>query len=236
MSLALAPRAETLLNLARRQIDAAWLAPALALLDGAMQQDGGHDFGHLLRVLANARRIHDGEVARSPAERPSWDAIAAAVLFHDVVNLPKNHPERHLTSTLAAHKAAQLLGACPEFPAALLPSVAEAIRVHSFSSGFVAQTLEAQIVTDADRLESLGAFGIARTFYVSGALGRSLCDLADPFAEHRPRDDREFGLDHFYVKLLRLRELLYTATARELAASRHALMETFLAGLREELP
>ena len=232
----LASPAATFRSLARAHHGAPWLDEAVAALDARMAQDGGHDYGHLLRVLANAARIVTEERLASPhAAPPSWDAIAAAVLFHDVVNLPKNHPERHLASARSGEVAAEVLAGIADFPVALIPLVQEAIRTHSYSAGLVAQSLEARIVCDADRLESIGAFAIARTFYVSGALGRSICHLEDPFAQARPLDDREYGVDHFYTKLLRLKDQLYTDAAKRVAESRHALMLTFLEGLREEL-
>lgn len=235
MTIALRSQAAAFLGLAQMYVDAPWLPPALAELDARMAQDGGHDYGHLLRVLANAARIVEEERRTSGGPGPAWEAIAAAVLFHDVVNLPKNHPERHLASVRSAEVAARVLRQTEGFPSALVPLVEEAIAAHSFSAGLVAQSLEARIVCDADRLESIGAFAIARTFYVSGALGRSICHMEDPFAKDRPLDDREYGVDHFYAKLLRLKEQLYTRAARQLAESRHALMLRFLDGLREEL-
>ena len=77
---------------------------------------------------------------------------------------------------------------------------------------------------DLDRLEALGAIGIARCFAVSGALGRSLFDQNDPFAHGRAADDSRFALDHFAVKLLRLPETFLTATGKRLAEGRAAAM------------
>lgn len=90
-------------------------------------------------------------------------------------------------------------------------------------------------MTDADRLESLGAFGIARTFYVSGVMGRSILDQSDPFAERRELDDLEFALDHFPAKLLKLRERMTTQTGREMAEQRHRFLEVFLDQVRLEV-
>jgi uncharacterized protein len=92
-------------------------------------------------------------------------------------------------------------------------------------------------VADADRLESIGAFAIARTFYVNGLMRGQLVDFADPFARgDRLLDDRRFAVDHFYAKLLRLRDRLYTPAARALADQRHAFMQAFLAQLGSEMP
>lgn len=209
--------------------DQAWIVPGLAALDETMEQDGGHDYAHLTRVLVNATRIAKGEAAHNP----DLEVIAAAVTFHDVINLPKNSPDRHLASTKSAEFAVKNLE--PYFSEERLAKIEEAIRTHSYSSGFQPECIEAKIVTDADRLESLGAFGIARTFYVSGVMGRSILDQSDPFAERRELDDLEFALDHFPSKLLKLRERMTTQTGREMAEQRHRFLEVFLDQVRLEV-
>lgn len=78
-------------------------------------------------------------------------------------------------------------------------------------------TTEAKIVQDADRLEALGAIGLARVFAVSGALGVALFDGEDPFAQHRPLDDKRYALDHFQTKLLKLPQTMQTARGKQLA-------------------
>ncbi|HDO7482899.1 TPA: HD domain-containing protein, partial [Escherichia coli] len=77
-----------------------------------------------------------------------------------------------------------------QFPAEKIEAVCHAIAAHSFSAQIAPLTTEAKIVQDADRLEALGAIGLARVFAVSGALGLALFDGEDPFAQHRPLDDK----------------------------------------------
>lgn len=212
----------------REMGDWGWVASGLNALEETMDFDGGHDFAHLARVLTNAQRIGREELAQV-----DWEVIAAAVTFHDAINLPKNSPERHLASTKSAEFALGVLsGFIPEQRLAL---VEEAIRTHSHSSGFEPSCIEAKIVTDADRLESLGAFGIARTFYVGGCMGGSILHQADPFARQRELDDRHFSLDHFFTKLLTLQDKMTTQTGRQLAAQRHQFVEQFVAQIASEL-
>ncbi len=109
------------------------------------------------------------------------------------------------------------------------------IRSHSFSAGFEATTLEAKILADADRLDALGAIGIARTFAVGGQLGRALCHPGDPLATSREPDDAVYGVDHFYCKLLKLKDMFYTSEGRRVAEARDAFMRHYLEVLADEV-
>ena len=202
-----------------------WWPDAVRILDQRMAQDGGHDLAHIERVLVNAHTITQNE------SHPDWEVVAAAVLFHDVVNLKKDHPERHLASSHSADVAVAELK--NNLDAAQLALLHEAIRSHSYSSGLVPESLEAKIVTDADRLEAIGAFGIA--FYVSGMLNRSIVSMHDPFGQTRQLDDAEYGIDHFFKKLLSVRDLMYTQTGQELAQQRHDYLDGFLDQMANEL-
>lgn len=195
----------------------------------AASQDGAHDHHHLVRVLNNARRIQQQEGG-------DWRVIVAAGYLHDIVALPKNHPERHLSSRMAAEEAVRILAAdFPDFPYELHSAVFHAVEAHSFSAGIRPETLEARIVQDADRLDSLGALGLARTFYVAGMLGHALFDPQDPFALAREPDDRRYTLDHFRLKLLRLPEAMNTSAGRSIAEHNAAWLVEFLAKLAGEI-
>lgn len=224
---------QTFLDAIEPLIDRPWVEPTVNLLAQEMGESGSHGFGHLLRVLRNAARIRKGEVELGA--EVDWEVLAAAALLHDVVDLPKDHPQRHLASTKSAAAAAAHLEALGAFDAQKIARIRHAIRAHSFSAGVPAESVEARILCDADRLEAIGAFGIARVFYVSGELNRSICNMDDPFAEQRELDDLEYAVDHFYKKLLKLEERFYTPTGRALASDRHAFMERFLEQLDDEI-
>ncbi|MBP2167202.1 uncharacterized protein J2125_000394 [Erwinia toletana] len=193
------------------------------------QDDKAHDVAHMKRVWQTAQRImRDGEA--NPL------VVLAACYFHDVVNLPKNHPDRHLASSQAAVETRRILqDEFPDFPASLIDAVAHAVHAHSFSAGVTPQTLEAKIVQDADRLESLGAIGLARVFYTSGALGRPLFDSSDPLGKQRELDDSRWTLDHFQKKLFTLPDTMQTAEGKRLAQHNAHFMVTFVAKLCAEL-
>ncbi|TKI07676.1 phosphohydrolase [Martelella alba] len=191
--------------------------------------DKAHDLAHFSRVWQSARKI----MHLTQADELT---VLAACYFHDVVNLPKNHPERHLASTQAAAKTLRILAeAFPDFPTDKYPAVAHAIAAHSFSAGIAPETLEAKIVQDADRLESLGAIGLARVFHVSGQLGRGLFDANDPLALRRPLDDIKYTVDHFQTKLLTLADTMQTEVGRQLAAYSIDYLIIFMSKLCAEL-
>ncbi|HDR2160810.1 TPA: phosphohydrolase [Enterobacter cancerogenus] len=191
--------------------------------------DAAHDISHFRRVWMTAKKILENEDA-DPL------VVLTACYFHDIVSLPKNDPERSHSSRLAAQKTLKILRRdFPDFPPERYDAVAHAIEAHSFSAGIAPQTREAKIVQDADRLEALGAIGLARVFAVSGALGVALFDAQDPFAESRALDDRAYALDHFQTKLLRLPETMQTAVGRELARHNADYLIQFMAKLSAEL-
>ena len=199
------------------------------LHDTWQQDDKAHDVAHLTRVWQSAQRIMVGTEADALV-------VLAGCYFHDIVNLPKNHPERHLASAQAADETRRALQQVfTDFPADKIEAVAHAVHAHSFSAGVTAETIEAKIVQDADRLESLGAIGLARVFYVSGALGRSLFDSEDPLGRNRPLDDAEWALDHFQKKLLKLPETMQTAEGRRLAEFNASFLVNYMAKLCAEL-
>jgi len=186
-----------------------------------------HDFLHVLRVTENARRIAAGEGA------DPFVAVPAALL-HELFNYPKNHSESHLSGEVCAERALSLLRGLGWEPARA-EAIAYAIRVHPFSRGVTPDTLEGRVLQDADRLDSIGAIGIARCFATCSTMGRPFYDPADPFCAARPPDDKAWGLDHFFRKLLQIEAGLHTATARRLAGERTAFMRAFLAQLGDEL-
>jgi len=194
-------------------------------------RDGSHDLGHFSRVWKTAQFINVSE--GGPADEL---ILLTAAYFHDLVALPKDHPERRRSSLLSAEKTAGLLAAdFPDFPAEKIAGVAHAIHAHSFSAGVVPETVEAKILQDADRMEALGAIGVARTFYTAGLLGARMFDAADPLAVRRELDDRRYALDHFEVKLFRLPAMMNTASGRVLAERHADWMRKFVEQMRREI-
>jgi uncharacterized protein len=161
---------------------------------------GGHDAEHTLRVYRNALRIAEREPA---CDR---EIVALAALLHDADDhkLFRTENDAHARGFLEEH------GFSPE----RIDRICRAIDSVSFSQnrGKHPETLEGKIVQDADRLDAIGAVGIARTFAYGGAHGRDLSS----------------SIDHFYEKLLLLKEEMNTSAAKEMAEERHRFLETFL--------
>jgi uncharacterized protein len=152
------------------------------------------------------------------------------------VAVPKGHPDRKRASRLAAERATGWL-AQEGFPEPLLAPVAHAIAAHSFSAGIEPETIEAEVVQDADRLDALGAIGIARCYATAGAMGGALVHPDDPVPSVPPTrtlDDRRYATDHFFAKLLRLPTTMRTAAGRAEAERRAAVMRRFLSELARE--
>ncbi|MDR3530890.1 MAG: HD domain-containing protein [Rhodopila sp.] len=208
--------------------DQAELARRLLAALGAEGTDGSHDRSHLLRVWRNATAIAANEHGVDPS------VLAAAVILHDCVAVEKNSPHRSQASRLAASRARVILAGLG-WDRARIEQTAHAIEAHSFSAGIAPETAEARIVQDADRLDAIGAIGIARCFYVAGRMESSLYDPDDPGAANRPLDDQTFALDHFGAKLFQVAGNFQTKAGQALAAERTRVMHGFVRALLDEI-
>lgn len=204
--------------------------PGLAALrdeaGARLGDDPGHDLAHCLRVALWTVRL-SGDVVDPRC------AIAAALL-HDIVNLPKDSPERSDASRRSAEVARGLL---PRhgFSPRQVDAVVEAILVHSYSLGRIPRTPLGEALQDADRLEALGALGVLRTASCGARMGATYFHGGDPWALRRQLDDRAFTVDHFFRKLLRLPGTMRTRAGRREAVRRAEHMGAFLRQLGEEI-
>lgn len=189
--------------------------------------DPAHDLAHFRRVSQTASHLCEREGG-------NLDIVMPAAWLHDLVNVPKNDPRRSLASRLSAEAAIEFL-LQQGYPETLLPQIAHAIEAHSFSAKIEPRSLEAAIVQDADRLDGLGAIGIARCFAVAGLLKRPLYHPEDPFGTTREFNDLDYTLDHFFVKLFKVAETLRTQAGREEGTLRVQTMRNFLTQLGREI-
>ena len=168
---------------------------------------GGHDADHTLRVFHNALLIAENE--------PECDktVVMLAALLHDADDHKLFHTENNANARAFLEKN--------NVSEIQTQKICEAINAVSYSKnkGRVPETLEGKIVQDADRLDALGAIGIARTFAYGGKTGRPLIE----------------GVQHFHDKLLRLKDLMNTETAKQIAATRHAFLEEYVKEFMREV-
>jgi uncharacterized protein len=190
---------------------------------------GGHDFDHVLRVTALAERI-------AAAEGADVRVVRTAALLHDIGER-EGREDHHLRG--AAKARALLQGE----PGAFVNAVAHAIEAHRFRAEPAPATLEAQVLSDADKLDAIGAIGVARAYAYAGAHGTALWKLPwEAIASSKGdavRSPDALGGDYtpvheFVYKLDRIPDRLYTATARPIAAERQQFMRAFFDRLDAE--
>lgn len=198
--------------------------------------DSAHDFEHILRVMKMSELL-------AQAEGGDIEVARAAALLHDIAR----HEEDSATNTehvgapldhaeISANDARAYLlenGA----PADLADRVADAIRSHRFRGTARPETLEAKILFDADKLDSIGAIGVARAYAVSGALNQKLYSepKENAVATRRQHDQGHTPVDEYHVKLKHLRERFFTPTAQRIANERDAFMREFFERLTGEV-
>ena len=183
--------------------------------------DAAHDFDHVLRVTTLAVHI-------AQAEGADVEIVRTAALLHDIGldNGRVGHEE------VAAERAHEILAGQPPEK---VKAVAQAIRSHRFRAGPPPQTLEARCLFDADKLDAIGAIGVARVFAFGGAAGQRLwAEVPEGYDEHSA-SDRHTPVHEFAFKLSRLAGTLFTPTARAIAARRHQFMVAYFARLEQEV-
>ena len=199
----------------------------LDYLADVMASDPAHDISHVQRVVQNT-------ISLTGAAGGIAEVTVPAAWLHDCVSVAKDSPLRKQASKLAADEAVRFLASIDYRPD-LLDQIHHAIEAHSFSANLETKTLEAQIVQDADRLEAVGAIGIARCLLTGGTLHRPLYEPSDPFADKREADDGLYTLDHFFCKLLGLAETMKTEAGKAEAIERTKFMRVYLQQLRLEI-
>lgn len=188
--------------------------------------DPAHDIAHIQRVVTSG-------IALAENEQAELAIVIPACWLHDCVNVAKNSPQRNQGSRLSAKRAIEYL-ADIGYPSQYFSAIEHAISAHSYSANIETTTLEARVVQDADRLDALGAVGLSRCLMLGATWGSALYHPHDPFAEHRELDDKNYCIDHFYVKLKGLVNTMKTPAGLEEAIKRWNFMEQFLDQLSKE--
>lgn len=180
-------------------------------------QDPAHDWAHNLRVMTLCERI-------GQAERANMEVLRLAVLLHDI-----GRAEERITGECHAQISAREAGVLLReagYDEPLIPMIQVAILTHRFRKNNPPTTLEERILFDADKLDSIGAVGVARAFAYSGVIGQPI--QSDEPNQHTPSKEYEMKLKH-------LHERLYTQMAKQIAEERHRFMEQFFVQWEKEI-
>jgi uncharacterized protein len=187
-------------------------------------EGSGHDWWHMYRVWQLSKTIADSEPA---ADRY---VVELGALLHDIADWKFHDGDEE-----AGPKAARTWLSSIKVEESVIAHIEEIIRTVSFKGAGVPsnmQTIEGKIIHDADKLDAIGAIGIARTFAYGGAKGRELYNPESIPEQHASFDTYKKNsgptIDHFYEKLLLLKDRMYTATAKRLAEQRHSYMKAYL--------
>ncbi len=183
----------------------------------------GHDWWHITRVVNLAKQI--------ASEEKGVDifVVELAALLHDIADWKFTNGDENK----GPDEAKQLLQSL-QIEEAVINNVTEIIRDMGFKGGIEQKKLskEGMIVQDADRLDAIGAIGIARCFAYGGSKGREIYNPHIPPQEYKTKEEylhsQTPSINHFYEKLLKLKDLMNTQTGKKLAQQRHLFMETFL--------
>lgn len=195
-------------------------------VESRLDDDAAHDMGHLTRVADWTVRLAGDAV--------SARVCIAAALLHDIVNIPKTHPDRARASEQSAAVAREILPQF-DFTTAEISLIADAIRDHSFSRGAVPESPLGKALQDADRLEALGVIGTFRCIATGVRFDAQFFHATDPWASHRPLDDAHYSVDHYFTKLLKLPATFHTIGGRAEAERRAGVMRALLQALALEL-
>lgn len=194
--------------------------------------DPAHDFDHVLRVAALASRL-------AALEGADAEIVRTAALLHDIGRAEERATGRD-HAVESARRARQILAGQP---AERVEAVVQAIAVHRYRNTVTPVTLEAKVLYDADKLDSIGAIGVARAYAIAGVCGQRLWARVEPGyadrkrqqAEHHDLTAEHTPVHEFAFKLSRVASTLFTPGARRIAEERHAFMLEFFRRLEQEV-
>ena len=185
--------------------------------------EGGHDWWHIHRVWVNAKRI-------AKTEKANLLVVELAALLHDIADSKFHNGDEEIGPVTAGDFLKSI-----QIDQDTITHVQQIIRYISFKASFDQKgfhSIELEIVQDADRLDAIGAIGIARAFSYGGFKGREIYnpEIAPNLnmSKEEYKNSTAPSINHFYEKLLLLKDKMNTSTGKEMAAQRHRFMEMYL--------
>lgn len=198
---------------------------AEALFKGA---DGSHDWEHTLRVTALCERI-------GLAEKADMDVLLTASYLHDIGRCRQDRSNGQIChAEKGAEMAAHLLKEAP-LSEAQRRNVVHCIRTHRFRGSQPPETIEAKVLFDADKLDAIGAIGVARAFQFAGELGARFHNPGSNIENTAEYSKDDTGYREFKVKLCKVKDRILTGEGRKMADDRHDFMEAFFLRFIEEV-
>jgi uncharacterized protein len=188
---------------------------------------GSHDWDHTLRVRRLCERIGD-------AEGVDMNVLLASAYLHDIA---RSHQDDSRGAVCHAEKGAQLAAPIVNklpLTADQKDNILHCIRSHRFRGNLNPRTPEARVLFDADKLDAIGAIGVARAFLFAGEVGARLHTEDTNIEATRPYTFDDTGYREFTVKLCKIKDRILTRAGQKLAIDRHLIMEEFFNRFREE--
>lgn len=200
-------------------------APALRLVETFAREQynkarGSHDWDHTLRVVRLCRHI-------GPLESADMTVLLSAAYLHDI---GRTHQDEARGALCHAEKGGELAAPFVKglpFSEARRTNILHCISAHRFRGKNVPETLEARVLFDADKLDAIGAVGVARAYLFAGEVGACLHNPDSRIEETRPYSRDDTGYREFMVKLCKVKDRMLTETGRRMAQDRHRFMEQF---------
>lgn len=194
---------------------------------------GCHDFDHTLRVLGNARRIAAGELA--PEDHGSFLAVELGAVLHDVARPEELASDGRVCHAEAgAPKAVKILRECGCTDEELVRIVSDSVKRHRYRGKNAPVSLIDKIVYDADKLDSIGAVGIGRSFHFAGRVGARLHNTEQEALSGREYGREDSAYREYLVKLRNVPGRMLTETGRAMARDRAEFMHEFFRRMNEE--
>jgi uncharacterized protein len=186
-----------------------------------------HDWDHTLRVCRLCKTIGYEEEA-------DMDVLLSAAYLHDIGRSNQDDSKGKICHAEAGAKLAASILKSMGFSRHRLQNIIHCIRAHRFRGNQAPESIEAKILYDADKLDSIGAVGVARAFLFAGELGARLHNPHIRIETAPPYSINDTGFREFKIKLSKIRNRMKTATGKKMARDRHDFMETFFNRLQDE--
>jgi uncharacterized protein len=188
---------------------------------------GSHDWEHTLRVFRLCEHI-------GVAEKADMDTLLAAAFLHDIGRCFQDNSNGEICHAKKGAQMAETLLKGLEFSEAQKENIIHCIRAHRFRDSHVPETVEAKVLFDADKLDAIGAVGVARAYLFAGEVGAKLHNPDIDVEEVKSYSRNDTGFREYKVKLCKIKDRILTKEGKKIASGRHDFMEKFFKRFLDE--